>query len=281
MWLRFLRQCKRLYAIKKMSPREKSHPTIRMVASGHSSEALVAAYRRLYGDDLFAIFIGSPKWKKPIYDLAIASNHAKIPGESGYRGARCTIWMSGVFARGLPTRNPVAKKSALVILIGGINKGYKLDAERLGDQIEAMGIGHSTPESATTIIFSRRTPLKLEHELRNRFQNGCIRLVDRSDRAGFEEAMATATQYLVTPDSTTMICEACFANQPVTVFDLECINPNTKTVRFVDEFIRDHRINKFGESGKHQKSEPLDHANAQIVNSVVAIYNAWCAQKLK
>jgi mitochondrial fission protein ELM1 len=168
----------------------------------------------------------------------------------------------------------------LSVLIGGVNKAFKFDAEQLGNQIEAMRIGGATSGLKTTIIFSRRTPLEIEQKLRNRFQSGPIKMVDRSDRAGFEEAMANAVQYLVTPDSITMICEACSTNLPVTIFDLECANPDTSTARFVDEFMKDHRINKFGDLGRHQELEPLDDAHARTVSSATAAYNEWCNREL-
>lgn len=274
-WAKMMKQLSRKFATARLSPKKKTSPAVRIVASGASSEALVAAYRNLYGDDLFAVFIGAPKWKKPIYDLAIASNHEIISGKSDFPSARNTIWMSGVFARKFQARNPDPKEPTLAVLIGGINRAFKFDARALGNQVEAALVNNSTSGLKTTIIFSRRTPIEIEQELRSRFQDGNVKLVDRTNRTGFEEAMENAAQYLVTPDSITMICEACSSNLPVTIFDLECINPNTSTARFIDEFVENQRINRFGDLGKLQKLEPLSDANARITASASDFYNQW------
>ncbi len=276
---KLVKQFKRRLATARLSPKKKASPKLRVVASGASSEALVAAYRNLYGDDLFAVFIGAPKWKRPIYDLAIAANHEMIPGKYDFRSAKNTIWMSGVFARKFHKRNPVPKEPTLAVLVGGINRAFKFDARALGDQIEAARVNSSASKLKTTIIFSRRTPLEIEQKLRSRFQGGQVKLVDRTDRTGFEEAMANAAHYLVTPDSITMICEACSSNLPVTIFDLECVNLNTSTARFVDEFVRNGRINRFADLSSPQKTEPLDSAHSKTINSSAIIYKAWCAQK--
>lgn len=92
-------------------------------------------------------------------------------------------------------------------------------------------------------------------------------------------AMAAASEYFVTPDSITMICEACASNRPVKVFDLECYNSETSTARFVGEFIRDQQIEKFGTPENGGAMIPRESHTEQISSKVAEKYNEWYSRK--
>ncbi len=76
---KLIKYAKRFRDTLKAWPWQKHAEKLVIVASGVSSEPIVAAYRKLYGEKLFAVFIGLPKSTKPIFDVVVASNHAINP----------------------------------------------------------------------------------------------------------------------------------------------------------------------------------------------------------
>lgn len=156
-WQKFAKQLKRLYDSVRSAPWYKTQSSVLLVVSGVSSEAVAAAYRKRYGDELFAIFVGAPKSKKPIYDIVIASNHAKLSTTADFIAAKSTLWISGVLVRNISLGKANLERRGLVVLIGGINKAFKLDAQRIGDQIASVAERRTPNEPAIVIVFSRRT----------------------------------------------------------------------------------------------------------------------------
>lgn len=248
-WQRF----RRWLALRKLRPRARTAGRIRIVASGTSSEPATALYRQLYGRDLYAVSIGSPRTREPIFDFAIASNHAREDGALAtpafYRGAKVTTWMQGVLVKPLPT-GP-GGEGPIVALIGGTNKAFDLSAEALLPQLSAV-----SQQGRMVVVFSRRTPLDLEARIRAGLTRATF--VDRQDRAGFLKAAADAARFAVTPDSITMTCEAFATGKPVTVLDLPCFDQDTSTYRFYAEL----RALPVGEAGAvlHRAA---DHAIAE------------------
>lgn len=218
------------------TPRVRTEGPLRIVASGAVSEQVVAAYRSLYGDDLFAAFVGRPKWPSAIFDVAIVSVHALEPEEPqaafGCPAARETLIM-----RGVPTRKlaEAGKLEGLTVLIGGTNKAFDIDARAIEAQLAAL-IG-LRPRTPVTVVFSRRTPNTVEQSLRKAFAVPVVSFVARTDRPGFLAAMSSAAEFVVTPDSLTMVSEACATGRPVQIFDLACFDPASSTNRCMADLL--------------------------------------------
>ena len=60
-WRNRWRRFRRWLMLRELLPRARIAGRIRIVASGTSSELATALYRRLYGRDLYAVIIGSPR----------------------------------------------------------------------------------------------------------------------------------------------------------------------------------------------------------------------------
>ena len=227
-WLRF----RRWRVLREVLPRARIAGRIRIVASGTSSEPATALYRRLYGRDLYAVCIGSPRAREPIFDFAIAANHALEHGAVStptfYRGAKITTWMPGVLVKPLPTGGQT-EQGPVLALIGGTNKAFYLSADALLGQLQAI----ARQANQMVVVFSRRTPPDLEARIRAGLHGATF--VDRQDRPGFLKAAAEAARFAVTPDSITMTCEAFATGKPVTLLDLPCFDRNTSTYRFYAE----------------------------------------------
>jgi uncharacterized protein len=205
---------------------------LRIVASGAVSERVVAGFRKMHGSDLFAIYVGTARRHPSIFDVILNSHHA-LADNPAILQQHNSLLMRGTLARRMPDLSDNATPSA-VVLIGGVNKAYDLSPSRISFQLRQMMSSEHWGGSALTIVFSRRTPNELEAVLRRDFAEA--KFVGRDDRAGFENAYRTATRFIATPDSITMVCEACSTGRPVSLFDLHCSNPDTSTARFATDF---------------------------------------------
>jgi mitochondrial fission protein ELM1 len=235
---RLVLNARKRIAIRRAAPRTRSPGRLRIVASGGAAEPVVAAYRALFGTDVFAVFSGRPRWRDEIFDVALVGRHAfegdDPPDAAAFPAARTTVLRLGVMTRRIQGPRDADAPAGLVALIGGLNKAFKIDPARIASQLAALS--ERRANQPLTIAFSRRTMRTVESRLRAAFAGRAV-FVDRSDRAGFEAAMAGADGYAVTPDSLTMTCEACATGRPVTLFDLECFDPSSSTARFARDLL--------------------------------------------
>jgi uncharacterized protein len=265
-WRNSLIRLKRRRVLQRLEPKQRTGPRLRIVASGTSAEPLVSKYRQLYDDRLYAAYIGSPRWPDPIFDFAAASNHALPPGSSPspsyYPGARMTAWMPGVFVKPIAQDPSSDVRPVIVALIGGLNKAFRLDGDLIAHQLQTLAHGERDPMTDLIIVFSRRTPSKLEHQLRSYLTPQQAIFVDRHDRTAYVQAVRCARQFAVTPDSITMICESLATLKPVTVLDLPCFDEDTSTFRFVRE-LRSFQENSAGLVLKAASDHVLQMAASQ------------------
>lgn len=230
---------RRWLTLRRLTLRRRRDTHLRIVASGISAEYMVASYRTLYGSDLYSVYLGSPRWAERIFNFAIASHHA-IPldtmrSSTSYSGAMALAWMPGVLARP-PRLDPQGgEQQRTTVLIGGTNKAFRLSADAIVPQLRQLMSCHPTDGYKLSVVFSRRTPRRLEAEIRSALASEEVDFVDRHDRQGFLAAFASARRLAVTPDSLTMICEAYSSGKPVSVLDLPAFDQDTSTFRFVSE----------------------------------------------
>jgi mitochondrial fission protein ELM1 len=267
-------RARRWLALRQLMFRRRRDACLRIVASGISAEYMVASYRTLYGSDLYAVYLGSPRWPEQIFDFAIASHHAVPLGtmrtSTCYSGAKAVAWMPGVLARP-PRLDPrEGEQQKTTVLIGGINKAFRLSADAIVPQLRPLIACHPTDGHTLCVVFSRRTPRRLEAEIRSALASEKVDFVDRHDRQGFLEAFASAKRLAVTPDSITMICEAYSSGKPVLVLDLPAFDQDTSTFRFISE------IRTFpSDCAARIIREAADAA----IREAAADYEEWCQQR--
>jgi mitochondrial fission protein ELM1 len=259
---------KRMYATWKHAPQRVQHDQVVIVAGGAAAEALVYRYRELYGSRLFAVFVGSPKRKEAIFDLAIASLHSSETGQHGFSSAGQTAWINGVLVRKSPAA--ITARNHTVVLIGGINKAFLLVPETIVRELAVV------QDTGMTCVFSRRTPLALERTVRQAFSGRNTEFIDRSDREGYLKAMQGAKRIIVTPDSISMICEACATGQKVEVFKLPCFDQESSTARFVDQYHSLGRIVFLGEVMVRNR-DIADDGIEGAFDSARNLFAAWLA----
>ncbi|MFD1702330.1 ELM1/GtrOC1 family putative glycosyltransferase [Methylopila henanensis] len=258
------------------TPAAREAGPLRIVASGAAAERVVAAYRSLYGEHLFAAFSGRPSWSAPIFDVALVPRHSLKPGEQE-SGFGLPAAKRSILRRGVPVRRAPASSDApqgVFAMIGGVNKAFEIDPDRIVAQIERLLENGAPPPF--TVAFSRRTPAGVESWLRAALGDRVF-FVDRRDRAGFETALVGAAEYVVTPDSLTMLCEACDTGKPVRVFDLVCFDPGSTTARCVQDLLDG------GEVALAPDGEPTPPPAGcfEASGAAVEIYEQWEARRLQ
>lgn len=267
----------RAFATWRARPRARTEPGLRMVASGEAAERVVAAYRALYGDALFAVFSGRPRWRESIFDLALVPRHSlsDVEPRDGFTcpAARSTILRRGTPVRAAPVFN--GERRFAFAMVGGLNKAFDIDPAAIARQVQRM----LDREDARPFVmtFSRRTPALVEASLRHALGPKGVAFVDRADRDGFERALAEAADYVVTPDSLTMICEACDTGRPVRVFDLPCFDPFSTTAVCVRDLIEGGEI-AVAPDGAPRPQEP---GRFRVPDAVVDVYRGWEAGRAR
>lgn len=242
---------------------------LRVVASGASAEHVVRELRKRWKGELFAVYVGAPR--QQVFDAAIASRH-EIDGTvvEATALARHTVWIDGVLVRRAAEQAP-ASATHLTALIGGVNRTYLLPAAEIAAQLNGMMSQLAITPAAVSIVHSRRTPEGLTQALREAFP-GALH-VAATDRTGFEQAMRRASHIAVTPDSITMVCEACATAKPVGVFALDSHNDDSSAARFIGTFRNAHHISWGRLPAADESLAPWDTGAA--VEGVTADYKRW------
>lgn len=271
-WERFFLRLRRRAATAAAAPRSREPGLLRIVASGAAAEAVAAAYRKLWGADLFAVFIGATHAREPIFDASVVAYHALGRGETpetiAIPAGGELVWMRGVYVARIDGA-PDAERSGVVAVIGGVNKAFTIDADRIAAQLAEMM--RTAAAETLTIVFSRRTPSAVERRLKAAFPGA--RIVDRADRAGYLDALRTARRYAVTPDSISMVCELCATGRPVATFDLACFDDEVSTARFHRDAARHGLVTPIGAPA----SELRPDVSFDVSDRVAEIYDRWLA----
>jgi hypothetical protein len=229
---RVLLWLKGLPKVSRIAQKILAHPEPIILFSGNVSREIAA---RVSGVSAFKIFVGNPRGRRRLYDVAIASSHGAAQDQVGrpdfYESASLTLWMDGVPS--MPAAND-ANLPITAVFIGGRNKAFAMS---LPDLIRQMGWLRSDGQSLH-VAFSRRTPPEIESGLRAAFPATDVKYISGDDRAGYLDLLAHARKFAVTPDSITMMCEACATGRDVSLFSLPVLAADTSTYRNASRFLQ-------------------------------------------
>lgn len=205
-----------------------------ILASGRSVLPACRLIKKLRENDVFILFIGSPKnWTTRCTDVMLRSKHEREEDrdeDNRYPWSPKQVWVDAPICRPLPVSD--AKETGIAVLVGGLNITYGDEvADYAGflDSLDAL-----VKSSLVSIVFSRRTKPAVEDAFRTRFANTGTKLVDASDRQGFLDACEGAGAFVVTPDSITMVAEACATGKPVYTAKLPTKREGTRNHRFIE-----------------------------------------------
>lgn len=205
-----------------------------ILASGRSVLPACRLIKFLRGNEVFILFIGSPKkWTTNCADLMLRPQHERELGvdeEKRYPWCPKQVWVNSPICNPLP----VSKEEGceVVILLGGLNITYGDEITDYSDflnRLDTISAQHSL-----SIIFSRRTKKSVQNAIKKRFAPTNVKLIEATDRQGFLNACESAGAFIVTPDSITMVVEACATGKPVYIPDLPVRRVETRNHRFIE-----------------------------------------------
>jgi mitochondrial fission protein ELM1 len=270
---RFISRRRRMALARQLAMAHGGATRLRLVASGAAAEPVAEALRSSFGARLFAVFVGTPRQRPGLFDAAISSRHEIAgPFTADLELARNTVWIDGTLVRRV-SHAGAPEHRHLTVLIGGTNRTFALSHDVIASQIAAMMQQLGLTMADMTLVTSRRTPPALADTLKSGFP--ASRHVAATDRDGFEKAYAAASHIAVTPDSITMVCEACASGKPVGVIALESHNDDSSAARFIDSFRKGRQITWGRLPEPADALVPWDTGAA--VAQVTASYEAWLA----
>jgi mitochondrial fission protein ELM1 len=216
-----------------------------LLASNRSVLSSCRLLKILRGNQVLILYIGSPKkWKTHCADIILRLEHEREPGrdeERRYPWHPKQVWLDAPICMPLPVAETDAGKVA--VLLGGLNISYADEAKDYADLLDQLEVlAQSVP---VTIVFSRRTKQSVEDAVHQRFSQTKAELVAAEDRDGFLRACKEAGAFVVTPDSITMIAEACATGKPVYVARLPVKRTGTRNHRFVETNLQNGHIKEF------------------------------------
>lgn len=205
-----------------------------ILASGRSVLPACRLIKKLRGDDVFILFIGSPKkWTTRCTDVMLRSKHEReehLDEDNRYPWNPKQVWVDAPICRPLPVSNKNAR--GIAVLLGGLNITY---GDEVADYTEFLeDLDRLVKTQPVSIVFSRRTKPAVEKLIRARYANSSATLVDAPDRQGFLDACEGAGAFVVTPDSITMVAEACATGKPVYTARLPVKRTGTRNHRFIE-----------------------------------------------
>lgn len=204
-----------------------------ILASGRSVLPACRLIKQLRGENVFILFIGSPKrWTTKCTDVMLRSKHEREDDrdeENRYPWNPKQVWVDAPICRPLPVSS--SKENGVAVLLGGLNITYGDELSDYNDFLDSLEpLVQSHPVS---IVCSRRTKPAVERAIQERFASRA-KLVDAPDRQGFLDACEGAGAFIVTPDSITMVAEACATGKPVYTAGLPVKRSGTRNHRFIE-----------------------------------------------
>ena len=182
-----------------------------IIGAGHATHRPMLMTRLFCGGR--TVLLMSPSLPVGLFDLVFAPHHDRS------REANNVIETLGVIG---PTQPSEKDAKAGLILLGGINRHFEWNDDKVLCQIES--VMQANPELDWTICDSRRTPSSMSGAL-NVLADGVYTRWQDATPDFLESRLPTAAQVWVTADSVSMLYEALSAGAVVGVMELPLKRP--------------------------------------------------------
>lgn len=214
-------------------------------ASGRSVLLACRLLKLLRRDKVFIIYVGSPRtWTSHATDVMLRADHEREQGrdeDNRYPWKPKQVWVDAPICRPLPVSG--RHQTDVAVLVGGLNATYGDEAVDYSDflaKLEKLVAMHPV-----SIVFSRRTKPAVSAAFQQRFEQSSARLVEAADRQGFLAACEAAGAFVVTPDSITMVAEACATGKPVYTARLPVKANDSSNYRFIETTLKHGHAQQF------------------------------------
>ena len=192
-----------------------------VIGTGRLTIAPGAAIRKASGGRSLSIHIHHPGALGSRFDLVLVPEHDRL------RGANVVTYRGGLNVPAQATLDAAAQRFAsafdalprprVAVLIGGSNRCYRMTpawARGFAAQLRAMA---QTEGASLLFTPSRRTDREVMAVLRRELADLPAWFWDGTGDNPYFAMLGTADAFVVTPDSTNMVAEACSTGKPVLV----------------------------------------------------------------
>ncbi len=202
------------------SPLQAPFPDL-VIASGWRTLAYVRELKQKLGDEVFTVFLKSPRCTASYVDLIWVPAHDRLRGERVISSLASPHRFSPQILEGDYAQKPdfMAKLAGPVIgvLLGGESKDYHFsdaDCVRLAKSLRAL----AQTGAGLAITPSRRSSDRLKRTIRQHLAGENIYWWDEKSENPYGYLLAHSDYFVITADSANMIGEACVKGKPVYVF---------------------------------------------------------------
>jgi uncharacterized protein len=204
-----------------------------VIACGRNAAKPALAIRRVSGGRTIAAQIQDPGIGRSAFDLSIVPEHDRLRGPRVVvtRGAVHRVTSARLAAERCRFPELAAMpRPVLATLIGGSNKAYRMNLQRVGEIADAVASILRKRGGSALVTPSRRTGAQGLALLQERLAGLPAAIWDGIGENPYFAYLAVADAFLVTADSVSMISEAAATGKPVHVLDLD--GGNAKFARF-------------------------------------------------
>jgi mitochondrial fission protein ELM1 len=255
-----------------------------LVISGRSSEYAAKLLRWRLGKRLFVISVGAPINFPEVVDMAVMSQAALPKWQDRLAKLDRVVSLEEVLICGAMARRferlPVPRAHdgrLLAVFIGGENKHFAMVGERFASVIARVRDIACSDSTEVEIVLSRRTAPRTEKIIRDVLAGTPAIVNGREESDRYRALLGTADVFVVTPDSVTMLAEACLTGKPVFTFDLETLpGSDGQGGRLIEEMVKRDVTRLFdGKIESFSLRKSLDEA-ARIAPMIAARIREWC-----
>jgi mitochondrial fission protein ELM1 len=187
---------------------ELSKPDI-IIGGGRLSAAPTAYLKTL--TNAWTLFVQNPMIDTDRFDMVIAPNHDQLEGDN-------IISITGCFHKinfdDMTPSNP----PFIAVILGGDTQNYTYTNNYIDTTLKPVVEFAIHNHMTIKIITSRRTPAWVKDYILNNYESVDMHNHDSPDH--YNECLQHATIIVVTGDSVSMICEACFTGKPVYISEI-------------------------------------------------------------
>jgi mitochondrial fission protein ELM1 len=195
-----------------------------LITCGRRSVPFSIAIRKASGGQTFTVHIQDPKVPPSYFDMVVAPRH---DGFTGANVEQSRVALHRITRVGLAAAaNHFALRFAdlphprVAVLIGGISNSFDFtaeDAAKIGEQLAALGRNGA----GLMVTTSRRTGAENTAIIAAKLAGTPHVLWAGEGENPYLGMLALADHILATPDSVSMVSEACFTGKPVQIIPLK------------------------------------------------------------
>jgi len=248
-----------------------------LIISSGTRGSVVGAFLKKKVQNTFLVNILNPRLYHGLFDLIVAPEHDRLtsPNVLEVSGGlhRVTPERLSREAASFKPRHKQFNSPIITVLLGGPGKGFLLEKDHfvtLGRQLSHL---HRTRQASFLVSFSRRTPEDFKEEFSKATKGLPLEIYDplhSKTPNPYFAYLGSADYIIVTPDSISMVAEACSTGKPVYISPLpSSVQKMPKKFRYFHQDLEKKGATKpFLGSLQNWEVVPLQGETARIAQEI-------------